>query len=105
MKQHGNKDYEFKGWDWTELAEYFGCDGSDEESAKAIDEKLVEIIGEIHGYSLQAHPDVKKIREFVSIIHTKDNTYKKPIWKGLSNIKEDGTFLKFVSILYREMWN
>jgi len=105
MKQHGNKDYEFKGLDWTELAEYFGCEGSDDESIIVIDEKLTTIIREIHGGSLKAHPDVKNIREFVSIIHTKDNTYKKPIWKGLSNIKEDGTFLKFVSILYREMWN
>ena len=53
MKQHGNKDYEFKGWDWTELAEYFGCDGSDEESVKAIDEKLIEIIGEKYSISFR----------------------------------------------------
>lgn len=105
MKWHGNKDYEFKGLDWTELAEYFGCDSSDEESVKVIDEKLTQIISEIRGYSLQANQDVKKIREFVSILHAKDNTYKKLIWKGLLNTKEDGTFLKFVSMLYIEMWN
>lgn len=105
MKQYGNKDYEFKGADWTELAEYFGFDGSDDESIKIIDEKLTTIIREIHGCSLKAHPDAIKIRKYVAKLEENDNTFKKPLWKGLSNIKEDGTFLKFVALLYSEMWN
>jgi hypothetical protein len=105
MKQHGNKDFVFEGCDWTELAEYFGVDSSDEESIKVIDEKLIEIVSDIHGMSLKAHPDVTKIREFVTEIERRDSTYKKPIWKGLLKIREDGTFIKFVSLLYGEMWN
>lgn len=105
MKQYGNNDYEFKGYDWTELAEYFGADVSDEESSKAIDEKLTTIIREMHDDSLKTHPDAVKIREYIIKLEKCDNTYKKPLWKGLLNIKADSVFLKFVSLLYCEMWN
>ena len=105
MKQHGNKNYVFKGYDWSELAKYFGVDGSDAEGEKIIDEKLNLIISELHGCSFKAHPDAIKIREYVSKLEKDDDTYKRPLWKGLLNIKEDGTFIKFVKILYKEMWN
>ena len=105
MKQYGNKDYVFKGYDWTEIAEYFGIDDNDENSSKAIEEKLKEIHSEMHGLSFNAHPDVRKLREFVSLCYKAEDTYKKPMWKGLSEVKEDGTFIKFMLLLYIEMWN
>lgn len=105
MKQHGNNEYIFKGWDWTEIAEYFNIDESDEKSAEEIESKFLVISEEIHGVCLGAHPDIKKLREFVLACHKADTTYKKPMWKGLSAIKEDSAFLKFMNLLYREMWN
>ena len=105
MKQHGNKDYVFKGWDWIEIAEYFGINENDAKSSEAIDDKLETIRMEIGGLSFDAHPDVIKLKEFVSACYKSDDTYKKPLWKGLMNIKEDGTFIKFMVLNYKEMWN
>jgi hypothetical protein len=104
MKQHGNPEYIFKGYDYTELAEYFGVDDCEEVSVKAINENLEKIRCEIGGLSFNAHPDMNKLREFVSAIEKQDDTYKKPIWRGLSKVIEDGTFVKLLKLLYLEAW-
>lgn len=105
MKRHGNADYIFKGFDWTEIAEYFGVDAGDEKSSEEIEKKFSDISKEIHGDCFDAHPDVRSLRVFVLMCYKADDTYKKPLIHGLLKIKEDGTFLKFMTLLYKEMWN
>lgn len=105
MKRHGNPNYVFKGYDFTELAEYFYVDDCDDASIAIINIKLDAIRNEIIGESINIHPDIKKIREFIIKLSEEDEgSYKQPIWKALSEIIEDGTFIKFVKLLYHEAW-
>lgn len=107
MKQIGNNEYIFKGWEWVEVAEYFSnrsdlCDAS----AIVIINKNINLICDDleHDADFIGHPDVLKIREFVRKVSLNEDGFASPLWKGLYKIQSDLVFLSYFSILYRNLW-
>lgn len=107
MKQIGNNEYIFKGWDWTEVAEYFvGKDCSDEDARIVINRVCALIHGDLYEdtTTVPTHPDVLKIREFVRKVSLNEKDFAYPLWKGLCEIQSDFVFLTYFSILYEHLW-
>ena len=101
MNQIGNKDYIFKGWDWTELYQYFkrtDKNPSDEKCYTYIKKKLQECSDNEH------KADVMKVREFVRKVSMCQDEYASPLFKGLYKIEDDGTFLNYVVLLLKCLW-
>ncbi len=103
------RGYKFKGFDWTELAERWGlCHDTADEAL--IFERIREALMDAW---CQGFTDnqcdlkiVQDVRNFVNALAKDDrrNGYSYPLWAGLSKIKHDETFLKFVYELLPNMW-
>lgn len=108
--------YQFKGWDWTELADYFKLhkhlqDGDDFT-------ELQEFIYNSGDGIYHSDPKVvklAKIREeaieiacrkfLISLIQSsKKINCVFPLWEGLSRIEDRETFLKHFAFLVGNMW-
>jgi NDP-sugar pyrophosphorylase family protein len=100
----GIKVSKFKGFDWTEIGKYWNLFKSDDD----IEEE--EMAKKIKNFLWENFENNKEIindaREFVQAIIDcgKDYFEKIEIFKGLLNIKDDETFVKYFCILLEYMW-
>lgn len=107
MKQIGNPLYVFKGWEWTEVANYFsGKEYITDKDAIIIIDRVCELIRDDLNQDADfiGHPDVLKIREFVRLVAMNEDGFAHPLWKGLYKIQSDLVFLSYFSILYQHLW-
>ncbi|SFS76701.1 hypothetical protein [Paenibacillus sp. BC26] len=94
---------EYKGQDWTELANELGISTSERSEGdilKDLDKRLSESIGlnEVLESTV-----IYEARSFLNSF-TKNETYKKPLFQGLLAINDDHTFIKYFRILLPHMW-
>lgn len=88
-----------RGMDFSELAETFGIRHSDDENE--YNKNIRAFIKD----NIDNKDVINVIRFFVNRLVQNDNiTYKKPVWKGLSKVKDDCTFISFVIDLLEYMW-
>ena len=107
MKQFGNQDYVFKGWDWPEVAEYFSFrnDLTEEECESIIDKAIEDVRNDIRGEDeTSRHPDIKKLKEFVRMITLDSYGFARPLWQGLYRIEHDDVFMQYFKMLYKHLW-
>lgn len=112
----GIKDYEFKGFDWTELAEYFRIIIFDDTKHYRDNDILTDLklklrelqditTGSDVDYEDGSNEDVINIRKYISkMIDDSDVGETKHLWIGLNKIEHDWTFLRFVILLLEHMW-
>lgn len=94
----------FKGYDWTELTECFGLFDKELE-----DEMLLQ---KTRNYLVSKHFSdgdylAGEIRCFLRMLYQnclKAQRYNTPIWKGLLDVKDDFTLIKYTIILLDVMW-
>lgn len=48
---------------------------------------------------------VDGLRTYVTKLAKHDNTYIQPLWKGLSEIKSDSEFVRYVSFFLESLWD
>ncbi len=97
----------FEGVDWTELSKCFGIIGEDFQGNK--EEVILE---ETREYLYQSFlTDREKevadtIRVFLERLYENSKGVKEnaPVWKGLLEIKDDFTLIKYSGILLEYMW-
>ncbi|HEX9058560.1 MAG TPA: hypothetical protein VF941_00085 [Clostridia bacterium] len=98
---------DFKGIDWTELSIYFGIIEKDYEGGndKAVLEETKEYL-KLALYSDKEVETANSIRLFVQKLYSNSNGVKAnaPIWKGLSEVRESFTIIKYTIILLEQMW-
>lgn len=94
----------FNGVDWTEIGEYWNLfkeDDDIEEEERA--EKIKNFLWNNYKNNREV---VNDAREFVQDVIEcgKDYFEKVEIFKGLLNIKDDETFVKYFCLLLEYMW-
>lgn len=95
---------EFKGYDWTELAKCFGLfenEYEDELTLKKTKDYLVT------NHFSNTEYLAKEIRRFLFELYKnclQSKRYSTPVWKGLLNIEDDFTLIKYTIILLEYMW-
>jgi hypothetical protein len=105
-KGHAMK-IEFKGWDWVEIAPIFGIEsGRDEdqlleELQQKLDDLMMDVIDDKRNGAVQ----IRQLRKFACAISKNSISYDAPLFKGLCNIKDDATFLKWMAEILGHMWN
>lgn len=108
LKQSKRKKPKFKGYDWTELSEYFGLD-IDGEKEQTLKEFIEEIHGLLHNGKKSkkiAERRIKALRKYLKEVVdiSFQYGYEAPVWSGLARIKDDHTFLRFYTALVYHMW-
>lgn len=93
----------FKGWDWCELAEYWGIDmNQDEEQiAKDMEEVIGNAMEEV--WDKKSSQITQDVRNYLKVL-SEYNTYEQPVWKGLLEVEHDLILLNFTMTLFRNMW-
>lgn len=98
---------DFEGIDWTELSKYFGIvkydyeSGKDKEVLLKTKEYLQNIL-----FSNGEQEVATALRMFLNKLYENSKNFKcnAPIWKGLLEIEDDFTFIKYSIILLDQMW-
>lgn len=101
----------FKGWDWTEVVNYF------DRSKKFDYKKLAESPGvwldedkiakDFTDWLWDNHENkvaAKICRLYTAEIAKCNHTYCGPLWQGLYDIEHDETFIKYFIVLFQGMW-
>ena len=104
-----NKDYKFKGWDWSELSECFGLGTEDDGldcDKEALDSFLLVYFNKI---IMGEDPEevklvLDKCREYLTILSEYEHDYYAPFWKGLLAVENDELFLNLYMDLLSRMW-
>jgi len=99
---------EFKGIDWTELSVCFGIidkveDWQDDtEILNKTKDYLQSMLLNEHKQDEVAHP----LRLFLQKLYDNSLKHKSnaPIWKGLLEVEDNFTFIKYSVILFEHMW-
>ncbi|MHA2280283.1 MAG: hypothetical protein ACXAC5_05475 [Promethearchaeota archaeon] len=104
---------EFKGWDWTEVTDYFDRSKKFDYKKPAENPKETWIEYEermSEGFTnwLLDHNKnkiaVKVCRLYTKKISETTSSYTGPLWKGLYEIEHDETFIQYFNLLLRGMW-
>lgn len=96
------KKFNFKGYDWTELADYFGVKIFINSTKEA--EPLKEFLkSKIYCNGVEQNT-IKACRAYLKEL-IKFNMYSTPLWKGLLKIKHDWTFMIYFIDLVDGMWS
>jgi hypothetical protein len=103
-----NKEYDFEGYDWLELSEYLGF------PREVNPETFQEFLRNVAFYDfVKAKRESKKeiaeaCRAYLNALIERNTsigtTEALPLWEGLSNIKDETTFLMYYSHLVTCMW-
>jgi len=103
--------YKIIGYDWAELTEpLLGIkyeppeDMLLSEYEDDISEKIKTKLAELSYISEGQEEKIKNVRKFVKLLSKNDATKRRELVKGLYRIKDDATFLKYTSILLRNLW-
>jgi hypothetical protein len=104
----------FEGWDWSELVYHFGLEPGEfdphdmEAEAKPLREYLNKIYKNLVYEQLteKDKQDILDCREYLEafIECGKKIHFGMSIYKGLSKVKEDETFLIYFNLLINYMW-
>jgi hypothetical protein len=105
------KGWRPKGFDWTELGKAFGVDWDGEDEPR-LEKELQAILQDISSEltlgtpSKEAKAGVRAVRRFVQKLSKKAARwgYSAPVWEGVGKVKDDWTFIQFVSHLLTWMW-
>lgn len=93
-------DKEWKGYDWSELAQRFGLV---EDLYDCQEEDLLAKIKDfILKNAIEAEPH---LREHLALLIKHNNTYQTPVWEGLLKIKNNHTFISMCIPLIGLMWD
>lgn len=92
---------EFKGYDYTELAEVWGLI-PDEDSCyeKALYDALFMLLGD-----RADRQKIMDLRNYVRKLARDEYHHENMLWCGLSLIKDDWTFVKYCRLLLESMWS
>lgn len=100
----GKKAHIFKGWDWTELAEYFEVELPNNDDDKAI-EVLQEWFSNAYGEDCEPLPEVVDgCRRFLARLCEISIHNCAPLWKGLAAIECNSSFMRMFIPLLGYMW-
>lgn len=103
----------FKGWDWTEVTDYFhrskkfnySKPSRGQEEWHEYEDKLAKHFGEwALGNYKQRWMIVKICRSYLNKVVEVDPSYATPLWKGLYKIENDETFLGYFLFLLQCIW-
>lgn len=103
-------EFEFHGYDWTELARCWGLLTYKEptQSCWHEDDDTVErLICEYIYNNINDQECINDVRRFMEAICWMGKRYdfeEYPVWQGIADIKNDQTFLHFVCINLRTLW-
>jgi hypothetical protein len=103
------KPYRFKGWDWTEVLTALGEPTGDE--GKYAADKLRQIVSDaLSGkYGPGGEASRKKVlraaRGHAKAMSKAKACYDAPLWRGLSDVTDDDTFLIYFRDLFPAMWS
>lgn len=104
-------DYEFKGWDWMELAEAFEVEAVEEsawlKNPDAADENTAERIRAkfwADGCGEGCPEAAALVRKFLLKLAECEDSCS-PVWKALASIDHDFTMLRLFGPLVRYAWN
>ena len=104
--------YQFRGHDYVELAEYWELiddiedSGTDNNSDELLKKRINAYMFDTLGDKKRMVKVTKILRKFISVLYkqSKKIDYQYPVWKGLLNVKDDETLIKFTSVLLKGMW-
>lgn len=94
----------YKGYDWTELAEALGVEIPDCDDPTPLIEYIDNASYWDDGEGVK-NPHTKEMRKFLNALCKNCVFYSVPIWKGLKQIKNDETFIKYFLHLLPFMWS
>jgi len=103
---------EFKGWDWTEVTDYFDRSKKFDyknpikvtsETFIEYEEKIAESFGKWLLEHCQNKTAIKICRLYTKKISEMPE-YAAPLWEGLYKIESDETFAQYFTHLLRGMW-
>lgn len=100
--------YQFKGWDWSELADCYGIDDgigfATLEQEEAFRKRIIEYIA----YSMGTDEEDRvfgDLRRFIeTLANANGNGYYRPVWRALLELEKRDVLLQFVSALLPMMW-
>ncbi|WP_438449322.1 hypothetical protein [Gorillibacterium sp. sgz5001074] len=96
----------FDGKDWMEISTYFGICENSLLNEEDILKKTREFLGSAL-YDSDAEEKVAEvIRNFLTALYTRCSKGKHtgPLWKGLLEIEDNFTLIKYTCILLEHMW-
>lgn len=106
------KEYPFYGYDWQELAEYFGIELPEDEPGEYESYKVLTKWLESNSLNEDGTPNIAVVdacKAYTSALirANKDHSFDTPIWKGLLEVGENNneTFMQFIVILLPLMWD
>jgi hypothetical protein len=76
-----------------------------QETKKALDILMNKISDQVININPIYINKVKGLRTYVTKLATFDNTYIQPLWKGLSEIKSDTEFVRYVKHFLESLWD
>jgi len=96
---------EFEGFDWTELTIAFGIYNESDEN-EIIIKKTKDYL--IENYLPTANGEVADtIRSYLGALFdrcSKVGRYSAPLWRGLIQIEDDRTLIKYTAVLLEHLW-
>ncbi|RNB59355.1 hypothetical protein EDM57_04225 [Brevibacillus gelatini] len=104
-----SKEFEFNGYDWSELAECWGIKVDDESlRGYRADERLAKMIVDYMYDNLENPQMIADLRRFIDALCYMGKKYNfpaYPIWKGLKETKNNLTLVNYVGDCLRRLWN
>lgn len=110
-------NYEFKGWDWTELAPVMGMEEELKEIASVPKDymKLEAVLGKEMASKMLRYPDehteeetelfIKHLRTFLQLIVDMEHMgHYKPYYEGILKTENNDVFLSVYSRNLTSMW-
>jgi len=99
----GDDKLEYEGKDWTELSKQFGLFENDLEDEITL-QKTKDYLVSKHFSDTESVSS--EIRLFLRALcrNCDGNKYTTPIWKGLLNVEDDFTLIKYTIVLLEHMW-
>jgi len=99
-------DYNFRGHDYTELFPHLGITYDDDDydgDIVALKEKLNSMMGQVYANE-DVSEEVFAIKVYLRAMAETGIDYWAPVWDGLVEVEDDGTFLQACYALADHMW-
>lgn len=107
-------DYEFSGWDWTDILDAIGKLPEENlgESLSQFDRRCADLILEMCDNAMKSYwQDTNEYKDFIEacrmhcIALSKISVEAKGLWNGLSEVTNDYSFMSYFKTLFKHMWN
>ncbi|TQR33947.1 hypothetical protein [Brevibacillus brevis] len=98
---------QFEGIDWTELSIYFEVVEQNYDGGQ--DEKVLNLTKDFLRSTLMSDREAEVangIRQFLTKLYKNsiEHKHNAPIWKGLLEVNDDFTLIKYTILLLEHMW-